>query len=156
MHQSKLQDVLKLSTLALALAVSGGCISAKVNTGDTAAEAAPAPAVKAAEPEAETVAATETMVESTEVTSYTVASGDNLWCISKQDQIYGTAYNWPLIYKANASQIKDADLIYPDQVFDIPRDSGQAAIDSAVNHAKMRGAWAVGPTESSDTAYLGG
>ncbi|MFT5274791.1 MAG: nucleoid-associated protein YgaU [Saprospiraceae bacterium] len=150
MHQSKLQDVLKLSALAFAIAVSGGCISAKVNPGDAAAEAAPAPAVAAAEP------ATEAAVESTDVASYTVASGDNLWCISKQDQIYGTAFNWPLIYKANASEIKDADLIYPGQVFDIPRDSGQAAIDAAVNHAKMRGAWAVGPTESSDTAYLGG
>lgn len=156
MHQSKSQDALKLSALTLALAVSGGCISAKVNPGDAAAEAAaPAAAVKAAEP---VTTATEETVESTELTmtSYTVVSGDNLWYISKQDQIYGTAYNWPLIYKANASQIKDADLIYPGQVFDIPRDSGQAAINAAVNHAKMRGAWAVGPTESSDTAYLGG
>ncbi len=153
MHQTKLQDVLKLTALAFAIAVSGGCITAKVNPGDeAAAAAAPAPATEAAEP----AAATEAVVESTEVTSYTVASGDNLWCISKQDQIYGTAFNWPLIYKANASEIKDADLIYPGQVFDIPRDSGQAAIDAAVNHAKMRGAWAVGPTEASDTAYLGG
>ena len=79
------------------------------------------------------------------VTSYTVAKGDHLWGISSQDAIYGTPYNWPLIYKANAGQIKDADLIYPGQALDIPRGMGQAEIDDAVMHAKNRGAWSVGP-----------
>lgn len=164
MYQSNLQNVLKLSALAGVIAVSGGCISAKTNPDEIAIEAvsapAPAPAPEPA-PEPETKAVKPKIVvpeiaKSTEVTSYKVVSGDNLWFISEQDEIYGTAFNWPLIYKANASKIKDADLIYPGQVFDIPRDSGRAAINAAVNHAKMRGAWAVGPTESSDTAYLGG
>ncbi|WP_291319653.1 hypothetical protein [Desulfonatronospira sp.] len=29
---------------------------------------------------------------------------------------------WPLIYKDNRDQISNPDLIYPDQVFSIPRD----------------------------------
>ena len=138
--------ILKLSVLALAIATTGGCISAKTNPGDKEAMAAPAPEMKVAEP----------MMMEKEVSSYTVAKNDNLWCISKQDDIYGTAFNWPLIYKANAGKIKDADLIYPGQVFDIPRGVGESDIDAAVQHAKARGAWAVGPTEASDTAYLGG
>lgn len=138
--------ILKMSALALAIATTGGCITAKTNPGDKEAMAAPAPEMKVAEPK----------MAMAEVTSYTVAKNDNLWCISKQDDIYGTAFNWPLIYKANAGKIKDADLIFPGQVFDIPRGVGQSDIDAAVQHAKARGAWAVGPTEASDTAYLGG
>ena len=91
-----------------------------------------------------------------EVTSYTVAKGDHLWGISEMGDIYGTPYNWPLIYKSNASQINDADLIFPGQELDIPRNSSQGQIDSAVMHAKTRGAWSMGTTEASDTAYLGG
>ena len=137
---------LKLAVLALAIATTGGCVSAKMNSGDEEAMAAPA----------EEVAAPMAAMESDEVTSYTVVKNDNLWNISKQDQIYSTPYNWPLIYKSNASDIEDADLIYPDQVLDIPRGSSQGDIDAAVQHAKMRGAWALGPTEASDTAFLGG
>ncbi len=149
MHQTKF-NVLRLTALAVAMATAGGCVSAKMNKGDEKAMAAPAPEQEVAAP----MAAAD--VPSSDFTSYTVVKDDNLWCISKKDEIYGTAYNWPLIYKANASQIKDADLIYPGQVFDIPRSLSQGDIDRAVNHAKTRGAWAVGPTEASDQAYLGG
>ena len=86
--------------------------------------------------------------------SYEVVGGDNLWNISAQDSIYANAYQWPLIYKANRDKIKDADLIYPGQVFDIDRDASSADVDAAVNHAKTRGAWSVGTTEASDDAYL--
>ena len=145
MRQQKYK-MLKLTALAIAIATTGGCVTAKTNPNDEEAMAAPAPAaVVAAAP-----------AESTEVTSYTVVQGDNLWSISDMEPIYGTPYNWPLIYKANAGQISDADLIFPGQEFDIPRGSSQDAIDAAVMHAKTRGAWAVGPTEASDTAYLGG
>lgn len=61
---------------------------------------------------------------------------------------------WPLIYKSNLDQIEDADLIYPGQVLVIPRGSSQSEIDAAINHAKTRGAWAVGPIEASDKEYL--
>ena len=32
-----------------------------------------------------------------------------------------TQFMWPLIFKANRAKIKNANLIYPGQVFDIPR-----------------------------------
>lgn len=85
---------------------------------------------------------------------YEVVRGDNLWNISGKDSIYANPYQWPLIYKANRSKIKDADLIYPGQVFDIDRSASSADVDAAVKHAKTRGAWSVGAVEASDEAYL--
>ncbi len=146
MRQAKYK-LLKLTTLAIAIAATGGCVTAKVNTGDKEAMAAPAP-------EKEVVAPAPMMDGKT--SSYTVVSGDHLWGISEMGDIYGTPYSWPLIYKANANQITDADLIFPGQDLEIPRNSSQGEIDSATMHAKMRGAWSLGPTEASDTAYLGG
>ncbi len=84
---------------------------------------------------------------------YTVVSGDNLWNISAKDSVYGNPYQWPLIYKANADKIKDADLIYAGQVFTVPSASN-ADVSAAVQHAKTRGAWTLGETEASDQDYL--
>jgi nucleoid-associated protein YgaU len=84
---------------------------------------------------------------------YLVVSGDNLWNISGQDTIYGDPYMWPLIYKANSGQIKDADLIFPGQYFYIPKAKG-AERGAAIAHAKNRGAWTIGETEASDLDYL--
>ena len=84
---------------------------------------------------------------------YTVISGDNLWNISGKNEVYGNPYQWPLIYKANSDQIKDADLIFPGQVFSIPSASA-GEIDAAVQHAKTRGAWTIGEVEASDQEYL--
>jgi nucleoid-associated protein YgaU len=53
--------------------------------------------------------------------SYTVRMGDYLWKIASMPDIYGDAYAWMRIYSSNAEQIKDPDLIYPQQVFSIPR-----------------------------------
>jgi nucleoid-associated protein YgaU len=88
------------------------------------------------------------------VTSYSVVRGDNLWNISGKDEVYADPYQWPLIYKTNRDKIKDADLIYPGQVFDIDQNASASEIDAAVNHAKTRGAWSVGDTEQSDRDYL--
>jgi nucleoid-associated protein YgaU len=54
-------------------------------------------------------------------TSYTVVRGDCLWNIAKKEIIYNDPFKWPRIYEANKDQIKDPDLIYPKQVFKIPR-----------------------------------
>lgn len=86
--------------------------------------------------------------------SYSVTRGDNLWDISGKDSVYANSYQWPLIYKTNRNIIKDADLIYPGQVFDIDQNASSSDIDAAVNHAKTRGAWSVGAVEQSDTDYL--
>lgn len=86
--------------------------------------------------------------------AYTVVRGDHLWGISAKPAIYGNPYQWPLIYKANRDKIKDADLIYPGQVFTIEKNPAQGEIDAAVKHAKTRGAWSLGVVEESDKAYL--
>ena len=86
--------------------------------------------------------------------SYTVVRGDNLWNISGKSDIYGDPYQWPLIYKANRSQIKDPDLIFPGQNFAIDRSASSSEIDAAINHARTRGAWSVGDVEQSDLDFL--
>jgi nucleoid-associated protein YgaU len=60
-------------------------------------------------------------VEAPQEIMYTVVRGDCLWNIAKKDVHYGNAFAWPVIYKANRDQIKDPDLIYPDQMFKIPK-----------------------------------
>jgi LysM repeat protein len=55
-------------------------------------------------------------------TEHKVVKGECLWWIAEYKQIYNDPFMWPLIYKANRDQIKDPDLIYPNQVFSIPRD----------------------------------
>lgn len=57
--------------------------------------------------------------------SYTVGSWaknrDCLWNIAKKPEIYADPWQWKKIYLANKNKIKDPDLIYPGQVFEIPR-----------------------------------
>ncbi len=89
------------------------------------------------------------------VTSYTVVRGDSLWRIAGKDEIYGDPYEWPLIYKANADQIEDADLIYPGQEFQIDIAPSADEVEAAIRHARTRGAWSLGVVEESDRAYLG-
>jgi len=96
----------------------------------------------------------EMQTEMAAMDSYTVVRGDSLWGISAMSDIYGNPYQWPLIYKANRDKIKDADLIYPGQQFDIDRSASAAAIDAAIQHARTRGAWSLGVVEDSDMAYL--
>ncbi|KQC16060.1 MAG: hypothetical protein APR56_10210 [Methanosaeta sp. SDB] len=55
-------------------------------------------------------------------TTHRVVKGECLWYIAGYDHIYGNPLQWPLIYKANTDRIKNPDLIYPGQVFIIPRD----------------------------------
>ncbi len=88
------------------------------------------------------------------VDQYQVVRGDNLWNISGKGEVYADPYQWPLVYKANRNKIKDADLIYPGQVFDIDRAASASDVDAAIRHAKSRGAWSVGAVEASDEAYL--
>ena len=122
------------------------------------AEAAAAAAIKAMQMKKdETVMVEETTTvvveESPYIGGYLVVSGDNLWNIAGQDTTYANPFMWPLIYKANSGQIKDADLIYPGQYFYIPKAKG-AERAAAIAHAKNRGAWSLGETEASDLDYL--
>jgi nucleoid-associated protein YgaU len=86
--------------------------------------------------------------------SYGVIKGDSLWRIAGKQETYANPYQWPLIYKSNSDKIKDADLIYPGQQFDINTSPAGLDVDAAINHAKTRGAWSIGVSEDSDKAYL--
>jgi len=57
------------------------------------------------------------------VKEYTVKKGDWLSKLAEYPEIYGKGnyWKWPVIYRANRDQIKNPDLIYPGQVFNIPR-----------------------------------
>ena len=60
-------------------------------------------------------------IEAPKEVNYTVVKGDCLWRIAKKDQFYGNGFAWPMIYKANRDKIKNPDLIFPKQVFSIPK-----------------------------------
>ncbi len=48
-----------------------------------------------------------------------VRPGNNLWHIARR--VYGTGSRFTLIFQNNADQIRDPDLIYPGQMFDLPK-----------------------------------
>ncbi|MBN1781440.1 LysM peptidoglycan-binding domain-containing protein [bacterium] len=56
---------------------------------------------------------------------YTVVKGDYLWKISKMEDIYGDPYQWIRIYCSNKDQIKNPDVIKPEQVLNIARGVGE-------------------------------
>ncbi|HED12183.1 MAG TPA: LysM peptidoglycan-binding domain-containing protein [Gammaproteobacteria bacterium] len=149
-----LQKPLKALTIAVFAAVFiSGCASAKKAPVAAAPAAAPAPAVVTAPAPATTPVQPAAPAEPKDDT-YVVTKGDCLWCISGKNDIYGDPYDWPLLYKRNADQIKDADLIYPGQELKVQRGVSDAAIQQAQDHAKTRGAWTLGVTEESDKVFL--
>lgn len=88
--------------------------------------------------------------------TYTVSRGDSLWRIAGKSDVYGNSFEWPLIYKANADKIKHADLIYPNQSFDVVKNPTQADSDAAVNYAKHRGSWRHHKADKKDKKFAGG
>ncbi len=50
--------------------------------------------------------------------TYRVKKGDNLWGIA--DMYLRNALNWPRIFRINKVKIKNPDLIFPDQIIEIP------------------------------------
>ena len=66
--------------------------------------------------------------------SYLVVRGDCLWNIAKKKEHYSNPFAWPVIYKANRDQIKNPDLIFPKQVFNIP----QLSDDEMTKYDKIR------------------
>lgn len=49
-----------------------------------------------------------------------VQPGNSLWRIARR--AYGRGAQYTIIYQANADQIRDPDLIYPGQIFEVPED----------------------------------
>ncbi|MFQ5707603.1 MAG: LysM peptidoglycan-binding domain-containing protein [bacterium] len=72
---------------------------------------------------------------------YTVVRGDYLWRISKKPDIYNDPFQWVRIYSYNRDQIKDPDLIYPEQIFKIQREVGpnEYLVSRGDNLAKIAG-----------------
>ena len=160
-----------LAVFAIVFVVSG-CTTAKPTEAEagtaTAATPAPAPApstdnadllaeldkllndINTSEPEPDPITST----GPAPISRYIVQSGDHLWGISGQAQVYGDSYQWPLLYKRNRDNIYDPDLIYPGQVLHIDREASEQQIQLAIDHAKTRGAWALGVIEKSDIEYL--
>ena len=95
------------------------------------------------------------VVEESGTMNYEVSRGDNLWDISGKPSVYADPYQWPLIFKANSDQIKDADLIYPGQVLSVDTAPSSSDVSAAVQHARTRGSWSVGVVEESDQEFLG-
>ena len=56
-----------------------------------------------------------------EINTARIVRGDNLWQISRRT--YGDGKRYTVIYDANRDQIRDPDLIYPGQIFVMPKDS---------------------------------
>ena len=158
-----------LAVFAIVFVVSG-CTTAKPTEAEagtaTAATPAPAPStdnadllaeldkllndINTSEPEPDPITST----GPAPISRYIVQSGDHLWGISGQAQVYGDSYQWPLLYKRNRLDIFDPDLIYPGQVLHIDREASEQQIQLAIDHAKTRGAWALGVIEKSDIEYL--
>jgi len=158
-----------LAVFAIVFVVSG-CTTAKPTEAEagvaTAAAPAPAPStdnadllaeldkllndINTSEPEPDPTTST----GPAPISRYIVQSGDHLWGVSGQAQVYGDSYQWPLLYKRNRDDIYDPDLIYPGQVLHIDREASEQQIQLAIDHAKTRGAWALGVIEKSDIGYL--
>ena len=153
-----------LAVFAIVFVVSG-CTTAKPTEAEAGVATAAAPA-----PSTDTSADSDTSAESTDdsasdssassgstgpapISRYIVQSGDHLWGISGQAQVYGDSYQWPLLYKRNRDNIYDPDLIYPGQVLHIDREASEQQIQLAIDHAKTRGAWALGVVEKADIDY---
>ena len=60
----------------------------------------------------------ETGMDADQARRIRVVKGDSLWKIAKF--VYGRGNAYVTIYRANRKQIKDPNLIYPNQVFAIP------------------------------------
>jgi len=105
-------------------AATGKVLSrAEVNF-DFAAKLAEAPVAQAAEPQAaatvaDTAPKASAAVVVDSIETATVSRGDSLWRISRKT--YGSGYRYTVIHQANQEQIRDPDLIYPGQIFVLPK-----------------------------------
>ncbi|UYV38786.1 LysM peptidoglycan-binding domain-containing protein [Rhodobacteraceae bacterium D3-12] len=64
--------------------------------------------------------AQEVVVKAGQVTAITVQPGNTLWALAKDT--YGDGVLYVRLYEANRDRIRDPDLIFPGQVFDLPKE----------------------------------
>lgn len=75
------------------------------------------------------------------LTEYVVGKGETLWQIAGKKDIYGDPYLWPILYKANRSQIKDPTQISEGQKLSVPRNVSAKEIEEAMAEGKEKGLW---------------
>jgi nucleoid-associated protein YgaU len=102
---------------------SGACMSGSCPQSGTCPAGKTCPCGSSAAPGATT--------QPSSVDLYIVKKGDCLWNISKKKEIYNDPYEWPIIFNANKSKIKNPDLIYPKQSLSIPQNPSQEEINKA-------------------------
>lgn len=83
--------------------------------------------------------------------SYTVKQYDSLWRIAAKESVYGEPLLWPLLLKANAESIADADLLSPGQILTIEIAPSASDKEAAMEFAGHRGSL---PDKSQDASYL--
>jgi LysM repeat protein len=74
------------------------------------------------------------------VDRYTVMPGDTLGGIAARQEVYGDARLWPLLYRANISQIGPGGLIYPKQVLIVDRSHRQEDVKALTVRPKTASA----------------
>ena len=63
-----------------------------------------------------------TIDASKEKSTVVIQPGNSLWRIAAR--VYGSGFRYTEIYKANSTQIRDPNLIYPGQIFKLPKKTG--------------------------------
>ena len=69
---------------------------------------------------------------------YTVQRGDSLWTIAAQPSVYGNAWLWPLIWRANLDLITDPAVLRAGMDLDIRTNPTVEEVYSAVTEARRR------------------
>lgn len=80
--------------------------------------------------------------------TYTVKRNETLVDIARRHEVFNDQFMWPLLYKANRDQIRDPEMVFPDQVLSIPRDITYQDIIEARKMAE-----AAPPYDPPSTAY---
>jgi len=73
------------------------------------------------------------------VSRHTVKRGETLPQIAAQQEVYGDASLWPLIYKANRDQISNPAVLWPGQVLKIPRNADKGDLNDARKFSSEKG-----------------
>jgi LysM repeat protein len=110
--------------LLTAFSVAGCATTSKTQTADSSAVK---PIVKT------------TRVQKSAPGTITIEKGQTLWSIARSGNGFGKACNWPLLYKANKTDVQDPDLIYPGQVLNVPKNVTAVESDNACKAAGIYG-----------------
>jgi nucleoid-associated protein YgaU len=68
---------------------------------------------------------------------YTVAAGDNLWRIAEKPSVYGNAFLWPLIWRANIDRVKEPYQLYKGMKLKVPTNPSVDRVAAALDYARQ-------------------